>query len=103
MTTTKNKELEEKRKKREIRRINTVRSNREINRELINTLVSMKACTQLTTSDEDWDCAKYPKFGLTKGGQSFCHNPEFLNKCPLINRYINHGITQKIKKIRDWK
>ncbi|MDP1814520.1 MAG: hypothetical protein Q8K92_08755 [Leadbetterella sp.] len=99
MNQPKNKVLEDKIKKREIRRINTVRSNREVNRELIKVLVSMKGCTQLTTSTKDWDCEKYPEFGLTKGGQPFCHNPDFLNKCPLINHYFNHGIKQKLKKI----
>lgn len=99
MTSIKNKEQKEKIKKREIRRINTARFNREVSRQLINSLVAMKGCTKMTTTKDEWDCEKFPEFGLTKGGQPFCHNPDFLNQCPIFNHYMNHGMKQKLRKI----
>lgn len=97
MTDTKNNDSEEKLKKREARRMNTVRQNYKINRKLIDRLIGMKKCTMLT--NKDWDCAKYPEFGVTKGGQPFCHAPDFLNQCPLFNYYLNHEMIRNRRKI----
>ena len=70
ITNAKTKNLEEKIKRREIKKMNTVRRNQEINRRLVDRLIGKKHCTLLTNK---FDCNDFRSHELHKGKEKWCH------------------------------
>ncbi|MDD3487565.1 MAG: hypothetical protein PHF35_04300 [Candidatus Moranbacteria bacterium] len=91
------KELEEKFKKRKLRSANTVRMNRELNREIIDRFIRMKHCPLLTNK---FECGDLENHNLKKGEEKQCHCPDFIN-CPAYNQYLSFGIRQNRRGVTE--
>lgn len=70
--------------------------NREINRNMIDSLIEKKECTLLT--NKKFKCEELKGYSLIKGKESFCHNPAFIN-CPAYNQYLNYEVKKNRRNI----
>lgn len=85
-----------KKSDKEIRKMNTIKFNREVNREIIDHLIRKKHCTLLT--NDKFICEDLQGYNLKKGKEKQCHSPEYVN-CPAHNQYINYGVISNRRKI----
>lgn len=81
-------------------KINSVRTSRGINRQIVDQLIEMKHCTLLTL--KKFKCDEFWGAKLIKGKEEQCHCPDFLN-CPAFNHYINHEFLMNRRKIAGTK
>jgi hypothetical protein len=89
------KEIKTGKKEPRIRKLNTVRTNYEINRGIIDGLIKRKTCTLLTNP---FDCGKLKGYDLKKGKEKWCHCPDFVN-CPGFNQYASFEVKKNRRNV----
>ncbi|MDD5463603.1 MAG: hypothetical protein PHP62_00460 [Candidatus Moranbacteria bacterium] len=75
--------------------INSVRTNREITKGIIDGLIAKKHCPLITNR---FICEDLRGHDLKKGKMPQCHCPDFIN-CPGFNQYTSHEVRTDRRKI----